>query len=81
MPIYEYRCRKCGNEFELMRRITQMDAQAPCPACRSKATGRKISTFVIAGRVRPDPTFDDAEPDEYDLEPSDHSHDDDWADY
>lgn len=81
MPIYEYRCRKCGNEFELMRRITQMDAQAPCPACRSRATGRKLSTFVFAGRAKPDLTYDEVDPDEYELEPSDHSDDPDWADY
>ncbi len=62
MPIYEYRCRKCGHEFELMRRITQMDAQAPCPSCRSKATGRKVSMFVVAGQARIDPTYDDVDP-------------------
>ena len=27
MPIYEYTCKQCGN-FEIMQRITQMQAQA-----------------------------------------------------
>lgn len=80
MPIYEYRCRKCGNEFELMRRVTQMDASAPCPACRSKATSRKVSAFVLAGRAKIDPTYDDVDPDEYQLERTDHSDEPDWAD-
>jgi hypothetical protein len=37
-----------------------------------------VSTFVVAGRARIDPTYDDVDPDEYDLESSDHSHDEDW---
>jgi putative FmdB family regulatory protein len=47
MPIYEYRCRKCATEFELMRPVAQFDAPAPCPACRSRATTRKLSTFSV----------------------------------
>ena len=47
MPIYEYRCRKCATEFELMRPIAQLDAPASCPACRSSATTRKLSTFSV----------------------------------
>jgi len=81
VPIYEYKCRKCGHEFELMRRLSQMDAPAPCPACRSKETGRKISAFVLAGRAKVDLTYDDVDPDEYDLEHTDHSDEPDWADF
>ncbi len=36
MPIYEYRCRRCG-QFEMMQRITD-DALTRCPTCRSKVT-------------------------------------------
>lgn len=36
MPIYEYRCRKCG-EFEFMQRITDPSLQR-CPKCRRKVT-------------------------------------------
>ena len=36
MPIYEYRCAKCG-EFELMRRITDEPLKR-CPTCRGKVT-------------------------------------------
>lgn len=36
MPIYEYRCRKCG-EFEVTQRITE-PALARCPTCRGKVT-------------------------------------------
>jgi len=36
MPIYEYRCRKCG-EFEVTQRITDT-ALTRCPSCRGKVT-------------------------------------------
>jgi len=36
MPIYEYRCRKCG-EFEVTQRITEPPL-ARCPTCRGKVT-------------------------------------------
>ncbi|MBN2687158.1 MAG: zinc ribbon domain-containing protein [Deltaproteobacteria bacterium] len=36
MPIYEYRCTKCGNEFEQFQSIT--DETIPkCAACKGKA--------------------------------------------
>ena len=34
MPIYEYRCPKCG-EFEFTQRITEPPLKK-CPTCRSK---------------------------------------------
>ena len=36
MPIYEYRCRKCG-EFEVTQRITATPLSR-CPTCRGKVT-------------------------------------------
>ncbi len=35
MPIYEYRCRACGHEFERMQKV---DARPPrgCPQCAGK---------------------------------------------
>ena len=36
MPIYEYRCQKCG-EFEFMQKITDTPLKK-CPKCRSKVT-------------------------------------------
>jgi putative FmdB family regulatory protein len=36
MPIYEYRCRKCG-EFEITQRITDAPL-GRCPTCRGKVT-------------------------------------------
>ncbi len=36
MPIYEYRCTKCG-QFEIMQKITE-PALKRCPTCQSKVT-------------------------------------------
>ncbi len=36
MPTYEYRCRKCGHQFELFHSITD-DSPKRCPRCGSKS--------------------------------------------
>jgi putative FmdB family regulatory protein len=42
MPIYEYKCRACGNQFEELVR----DAITPsCPGCHSSEVERTISLF------------------------------------
>ncbi len=48
MPIYEYRCKKCGAEFEQMRSMADMDKRSKCPKCASRAIARKVSmSFAI----------------------------------
>ena len=48
MPIYEYKCGKCG-VFELIQRITE-DSIKRCPTCKSKVE-RIVSrtSFVLKG--------------------------------
>lgn len=49
MPIYEYRCPSCSNEFE---KIQKVNADAPpCPACGSTDAERKVSlsSFHLKG--------------------------------
>lgn len=36
MPIYEYQCTKCGNEFEKFQSITD-DTIPKCTVCKGKA--------------------------------------------
>lgn len=48
MPIYEYRCEKCG-DFEVTQRITE-DPLKKCPTCRRKV--RKLisnTSFQLKG--------------------------------
>lgn len=44
MPIYEYRCEKCGNTFEhLARRLSE---PAPkCPKCGAANPKKQLSSF------------------------------------
>jgi putative FmdB family regulatory protein len=46
MPIYEYACGKCGNEFEM---LVRSDTVAGCPSCRSTEVAKKLSVFATAG--------------------------------
>jgi len=40
MPIYEYACRGCGEEFEL---LVRGQATPKCPSCESEDLERRIS--------------------------------------
>ena len=50
MPIYEYRCSKCGNLFEEWTKHFDSEATEPCPKCGGEAS-RIISrtTFKLVG--------------------------------
>ena len=48
MPIYEYRCAKCG-DFELLRKFSD-PAVDKCPTCRRKVTKLMSNTsFQLKG--------------------------------
>ena len=49
MPIYEYKCEKCGNYFELLRRMSDADRDLVCPECRSEEVKRLLSSFATSG--------------------------------
>ncbi|MFH0959490.1 MAG: zinc ribbon domain-containing protein [Pseudomonadota bacterium] len=49
MPVYEYRCEKCGNEFEAWQRISDAPIEC-CSECGGKASKLiSQSTFVLKG--------------------------------
>jgi len=43
MPIYEYKCRKCGELFEQFVSGDKTDADVKCPKCGAKNPERRIS--------------------------------------
>jgi putative FmdB family regulatory protein len=43
MPIYEYRCRGCGKDFE--KYLPSAAAAVACPGCDSADVSRKLSVF------------------------------------
>lgn len=51
MPIYEYRCQNCGNEFELLRGINQSDQEIECDACGQRQAQKLFSTFAASAGV------------------------------
>jgi putative FmdB family regulatory protein len=49
MPIYEYKCEKCGSYFELLRRMSDADRDLVRPECRSEEVRRLLSSFATSG--------------------------------
>ena len=51
MPIYEYRCRACGRDFE--KYVHTTSTAVACPSCQSDHVMRKLSVFGLktAGAV------------------------------
>ena len=45
MPLYEYRCRACDSQFELLIRGTATPA---CPACGATTVERLLSMFAVS---------------------------------
>jgi putative FmdB family regulatory protein len=49
MPIYEYTCEDCGEEFEtLVRSMTDASKQR-CPKCGRSRCARRMSVFAAQG--------------------------------
>lgn len=46
MPLYEYRCKKCNNTFEVYKPINRKDEKQKCPLCGNFETERLISSFL-----------------------------------
>ena len=45
MPIYEYRCRGCGHDFE--KYVHAASSGVSCPTCASAQVTRKLSIFGL----------------------------------
>ena len=45
MPIYEFKCKKCGNIFEYLCFKTSDKDEVSCPRCGNKKTDILMSAF------------------------------------
>lgn len=50
MPLYEYFCKPCGTQFELLRPVAKMDAPAVCPAGHT-TNNRVVSMFATISKA------------------------------
>lgn len=44
MPIFEYVCKQCSHQFEL---IVNGSAVVKCPECKSRRLEKQLSTFAV----------------------------------
>ncbi len=51
MPIYEYKCRGCGNEFEAFV-LPQSPGAPQCPSCKSQDLEQLLSGFMAGSEER-----------------------------
>lgn len=45
MPIFEYMCKKCNNQFEEL--VSSRDSRVACPNCASHTVEKQLSTFGV----------------------------------
>ena len=46
MPIYEYQCRSCGHEFEVLQKISDPKL-TDCPECHQASLQKKMSAVAF----------------------------------
>lgn len=47
MPIFEYKCQECGEEFEEL--VYGQNPDVTCVKCNSKKVKKKLSVFGMSG--------------------------------
>lgn len=55
MPLYEYRCGSCGEQFEVMQPVSTKAEETACPRCHVRNATRLMSSFAskIVGDHKP----------------------------
>lgn len=49
MPIYEYHCESCGQDFSRLRKMGAGEEETTCSHCGSSEVRKKISACAISG--------------------------------
>jgi len=49
MPVYEYRCKDCGEDFDLFVRSATQQKTPTCPRCGSTKVKKVVSLFGLSG--------------------------------
>jgi putative FmdB family regulatory protein len=55
MPLYEYRCQGCGEQFEIVQPVSVRAEDTVCPHCQARNAVRLMSAFAskIVGDHKP----------------------------
>ena len=54
MPIFEYRCLDCENQFEKI--VLRSSEEAECPSCHSSHAEKLLSAFAVGGSSASSPS-------------------------
>jgi putative FmdB family regulatory protein len=46
MPVYEFRCRKCGTRYEVTCHWDEREKHAVCPQCGSTKSDPVVTSFA-----------------------------------
>jgi len=46
MPLYDFQCKGCGHEFEVL--VRAQDPAATCPSCKSEDVEKLPSSFAVS---------------------------------
>jgi putative FmdB family regulatory protein len=49
MPVFEYRCAKCGKKFEILHKSAVKHEEAVCPNCHTSNVKKLLSSFSTGG--------------------------------
>ena len=53
MPLYEYKCKRCGHSFEHLAR-THREPAPQCPKCGARNPKKRLSAFSTSAGSRED---------------------------
>jgi putative FmdB family regulatory protein len=51
MPIYEYKCGKCGHFFEKLVFAREKEEEIQCPSCGAVEAQRQMSAAVVSSNT------------------------------
>lgn len=60
MPLYEYRCPRCQERFEVLQRVGDSAESVRCPECGAGSVERLLSTFAASAAGASSMSFADA---------------------
>ena len=53
MPLVEYQCNECSNQFEILVGVSKDTEKAVCPECGSKKVEKLFSAFAAHAAAAP----------------------------